>query len=821
MHTVVQEDQLLTGSVFSVRDCSLEELFAKAETDDLPPVNRDPEDLRKYSYALVMSDLPGQAAEHESQAELQQYVQWVLQVADPEWDGIARVVQPTIDTNPATMQLEVDLIRGLDLSGKDTDGKSDPYCTLQVESNDGTPVEKIPVFGAEEAAAHNMQVSSVMQNTVNPQWNEEFKFTLPKSAKSWNELRLHLVAWDSDRNESRGRFNPIFVGRALKDAARKVAGKGCDDFLGHAILELHRVPRGGLFLHSLNMEKRSKRSHVDGSIEITVKFAMPSDQHAVESAIFQDVGQFRELLYRIVLCESPLWKSADGMWNCTMSKWAHSLVSHGTFTSGLSLCQSLSCELDVINFCNKNPDLPRVHDSVVTNLLSQLLFQATRETLTPSDTDFLTSAVTNVMAEREEDLQNFLDEERFERSDHGEEKLRSALTQYSLCFSLLKIVQGSASHPVSRPPPSPDAPKDQNSAFRVQIETLTGNVQLVVEPTYTVLEFKALLFHTLGKRCVVPSQQHLSYHPANADHTIDLSDDQTLESYEISENAKICLMDAALQEAVKSRMRNAFRPHFQHLVKKADAKALQGSDEAYPGHEIVASIQLVQSVLADLMVLEDDSAFRGVLERFGGKDGATWAYIEAVTCWDNEMPKKIMSRLPKHTVECHTKEERDTAMALSQFSFKLFFEIQSFCQSLRTHNVHGLNVETLTIFRYPSVSILCLLVSVHTVLWTKPLCYPQWFFRQIESYFVTAEGQGKEKMLSVVSHDALEKFSGAKYSTSVRDVLKIAYEVSTWATSVLAVIDQLLYVRFLTRGIVLVRVSGPKLIWMTRYLRKR
>jgi hypothetical protein len=48
---------------------------------------------------------------------------------------------------------------------------------------------------------------------------------------------------------------------------------------------------------------------------------------------------------------------------------------------------------------------------------------------------------------------------------------------------------------------------------------------------------------------------------------------------------------------------------------------------------------------------------------------------------------------------------------------------------------------------------------------------------QIESYFVAAEEQGKAKMLNVVQHDSLEKFSGAKYSTSVRDMLKIAYEV--------------------------------------------
>lgn len=53
----------------------------------------------------------------------------------------------------------------------------------------------------------------------------------------------------------------------------------------------------------------------------------------------------------------------------------------------------------------------------------------------------------------------------------------------------------------------------------------------------------------------------------------------------------------------------------------------------------------------------------------------------------------------------------------------------------------------------------------------------QWFLRQIENYFLAAQEQGKERMDTVVANDDLKKFAGTKYSASVRDLLKIAFEV--------------------------------------------
>jgi hypothetical protein len=143
-----------------------------------------------------------------------------------------------------------------------------------------------------------------------------------------------------------------YVGRAFKDAARRAAGQGTDDFLGHAVLELNRIPRGGLFMHRLPMLKRSKKSNVGGCIELTANFSLASGAES-HNPLISDQRRYGELMHRIVLCEAPLWRNEAGLWDCSVSKWAHTLLTHGVLAAGLSPCQTLSCELDSLTFCNK------------------------------------------------------------------------------------------------------------------------------------------------------------------------------------------------------------------------------------------------------------------------------------------------------------------------------------------------------------------------------------------------------------------------------------------------------------------------------------
>ena len=57
------------------------------------------------------------------------------------------------------------------------------YVTLQLQRIDGTPPESIevkyPPMTPSEAASRQMRVSKVVENNINPEWNQEFVFDLP------------------------------------------------------------------------------------------------------------------------------------------------------------------------------------------------------------------------------------------------------------------------------------------------------------------------------------------------------------------------------------------------------------------------------------------------------------------------------------------------------------------------------------------------------------------------------------------------------------------------------------------------------------------
>ena len=103
-------------------------------------------------------------------------------------------------------------------------------------------------------------------------------------------------------------------------------------------------------------------------------------------------------------------------------------------------------------------------------------------------------------------------------------------------------------------------------------------------------------------------------------------------------------------------------------------------------------------------VLDLNTPHRGVLERFGGVDGDMWAFHSAMAAWDNELSRLIEARLPKldSDLSQRSKEERDTAMSLSQFSFKLYYEIKALVAAVQPHDQRV--TDALSIYRYPSVT---------------------------------------------------------------------------------------------------------------------
>ena len=91
-----------------------------------------------------------------------------------------------------------------------------------------------------------------------------------------------------------------------------------------------------------------------------------------------------------------------------------------------------------------------------------------------------------------------------------------------------------------------------------------------------------------------------------------------------------------------------------------------------------------------------------------------WAFHAAIAAWDNDLSQLIEARLPKLDMDLsqRSKEERDTAMSLSQFSFKLYFEIKALVAAIQPDAKRA--NEALSIYRYPSVRSITIAIVAAT-----------------------------------------------------------------------------------------------------------
>ena len=119
-------------------------------------------------------------------------------------------------------------------------------------------------------------------------------------------------------------------------------------------------------MHRLPMLRRSKRSHVDGCVDISATFSLASGVDSQQSPLANEKHErmFMELIHRIVLCESPLCRNEAGVWDCSVSKWAHTLLTNAVLATGLSPCRTLACELSCLASCDKVRDSARARACV-------------------------------------------------------------------------------------------------------------------------------------------------------------------------------------------------------------------------------------------------------------------------------------------------------------------------------------------------------------------------------------------------------------------------------------------------------------------------
>ncbi|XP_037880919.1 BAI1-associated protein 3 [Glossina fuscipes] len=220
------------------------------------------------------------------------------------------------EEKPKVIVLTVVVIEAEGLEAKDANGFSDPYCMLGIQPDGGPPVSPLPLpptpralsadmsgfdnnatdspphrkhsfrlsFKRREGARREQRDSlggpvpakficatSIKPHTLNPKWNEKFKFDIDEI----NTDTFHLDIWDHDDEscvlDAVSRLNEVRgvrgLGRFFKQVCQSARQGSQDDFLGSVNIPIADIPSTGLECW-FKLEARSHRSTVQGRIRL-------------------------------------------------------------------------------------------------------------------------------------------------------------------------------------------------------------------------------------------------------------------------------------------------------------------------------------------------------------------------------------------------------------------------------------------------------------------------------------------------------------------------------------------------------------------------
>jgi len=153
--------------------------------------------------------------------------------------------QPLGNTGKALIfDLKISLVQGRNMKKMDLLSQSDPFCTLRIDDRPDT-----------------QQKSKFISNTIAPQWNEEFHFTVTGSEKD-RPKTLNIECWDQDMGDSK-------------------------DFIGRGVVSLEKGQK------TVWLEIRDEKNQKSGEIQIGVKFA-EYDFH--NWLVRRDIGEAETIL---------------------------------------------------------------------------------------------------------------------------------------------------------------------------------------------------------------------------------------------------------------------------------------------------------------------------------------------------------------------------------------------------------------------------------------------------------------------------------------------------------------------------------------------
>ncbi|CAK9823698.1 Protein unc-13 homolog 4B [Anthophora retusa] len=204
-----------------------------------------------------------------------------------------RVLEQTRNMEPPEMHLNVEVIEAKELVSKDSNGKSDPFCALYLES-----------------APTRRYNTAVKPFTLSPVWEEHFELPLEDPE---NDV-LFLEVWDFDAAETvpekMSKVKDVKGVRGLVKLAKEIAvtattGSHDNEFIGRCSIPLKDIPTTGHTMwYSLEKKNKSKRRGV-----VKLRLAFSAEHNAQVAA-----QEYRHLIRVLLLHEIETEKIEKYCW---------------------------------------------------------------------------------------------------------------------------------------------------------------------------------------------------------------------------------------------------------------------------------------------------------------------------------------------------------------------------------------------------------------------------------------------------------------------------------------------------------------------------
>ncbi|KAG5886888.1 hypothetical protein JTB14_003789 [Gonioctena quinquepunctata] len=270
-----------------------------------------------------------------------------------------RMLHVAGEEQPPIVVLSVVVLEAEGLEAKDANGFSDPYCMLGIQpmatpsspqplaqnrtlSDACNPVDGPGNHGEKLRKHHSFKLSfkrkdgrvrehrdslggqlpakfiratSVKPHTLNPKWNEKFRFDIDDI----NSDSVHLDIWDHDDEssvlEAVSKLNEVRgvrgLGRFFKQVCQSARQSSQDDFLGCVTIPLQDIPSTGLE-GWFKLEARSQRSSVQGRIRLKLWLSTRENRGNSEEDNWSEMVQHENLYttfvdYELRNCGRETW----------------------------------------------------------------------------------------------------------------------------------------------------------------------------------------------------------------------------------------------------------------------------------------------------------------------------------------------------------------------------------------------------------------------------------------------------------------------------------------------------------------------------------